>query len=148
LLTGKSKEITAHQNEDYEEANIQEIPAEFIYYQDRKDEYWFRNSENPSDRMFLNSEAVGDLKNYLKKDLQIKLIKFKDEIISLDIPVKIDYKVISAPPAVEGNTATGGTKRVTIETGHKINTPLFIEKGDIIKVNTKTDDYTERVSKK
>jgi elongation factor P len=59
----------------------------------------------------------------------------------------MDFKVTEAPPAIKGNTAQGGTKVVTIETGGKVNAPLFIEEGDVIKVNTSTGEYVERVEK-
>src|SRR6056297_819871 len=136
LITGKTKDITARQNEEYMEADVKKIPAEFIYYQDHKDEYWFKDPDNPSNRTPLNAEIIGNAKKYLKPGLKIKMIKFKEDIVDIEIPIKIDFKVKAAPPNVEGNTADSGNKKVTIETGYKISTPLFIEKEDIIKVNT------------
>jgi elongation factor P len=148
LITGKTKDVTAHQNEEFKEADIKRIPAEFIYYQDHKDEYWFKNPDDPSERTPLSTKIVGEAKKYLKPGLEIKMIQFKEDIVDIEIPIKIDFKVKTAPPNVEGNTADSGDKRVTIETGYKVSTPLFIEKGDIIKVNTETGEYVERVEKK
>jgi elongation factor P len=145
LISGKNKEITVHQKEKFEEAEIEEVSVEFLYYQERKGEFWFKNPDNPSERFFLLEDKIGDYKKYLKPGLILKILKFNKEYINLKVPAKVDLKVVEAPPAVKGNTAEGGTKQVVLETGHKINTPLFIEKGDVIRVNTETGEYTERV---
>lgn len=145
LISGKTKEITVHQKEKFEEAEIEEIQAEFVYYQDRKGEYWFRKTDDPSNRFFLLEDQIGDLKKYLTPGLEVKIFKFKGEPVNLKLPIKVDLKVTQAPPAVKGNTAEGGTKQVEVETGHKITTPLFINKGDTIRVNTETGEYSERV---
>ena len=68
-----------------------------------------------------------------------------DQVISVELPVKVDLTVTEAPPGIKGDTATGGTKSVTLETGAKVNVPLFINEGDIIRVNTETGEYVERV---
>lgn len=145
LISGKTKELTARQKEKFEETEIEEVPSEFIYYKERNGEYWFKREDNPSDRFFLSEEQVKDSKKYLKQGLEVKVLKFKGEPVNLKLPVKVDLEVIQAPPAVKGNTAEGGTKRVEVETGCKITTPLFVEKGDVIRVNTETGEYAERV---
>ena len=71
----------------------------------------------------------------------------EDEPITIELPIKMEVKVTEAPPGVKGNTAQGGSKTVTVETGAKVITPLFIEIGDVIRVNTTTGEYTERVTK-
>ena len=73
--------------------------------------------------------------------------KFGDKVINVELPIKMDLKVIEAPPAVKGNTAQGGTKVVTLETGAKVDVPLFINEGDILRINTTTGEYVERVEK-
>ncbi len=144
LISGKTKEITAHQKDKFEEAEIEEISSEFIYHKERNEEYWFKKEENSSDRFSLSEEQIGDSKKYLKPGLEVKVLKFKGEPVNLKLPIKVDLEVIQAPPAVKGNTAEGGTKQVTVETGYKITTPLFIGKGDVIRVNTETGEYAER----
>ena len=74
-------------------------------------------------------------------------MRYDDEIIGIKLPVKLDLKVTDAPPAVKGNTAQGGTKQVTVETGAIINAPMFINEGDILRINTDTGQYVERVEK-
>ena len=70
---------------------------------------------------------------------------FDDKVIKVDIPIKMEFKVTEAPPAVRGNTAQGGTKQVTIEGGAKVNVPLFVNEGETIRINTQTGEYVERV---
>ena len=72
-------------------------------------------------------------------------VVWNERVITIEIPVKMDLKVIEAPPAIRGNTAQGGTKQVTLEGNVKINVPLFVNEGDTIRVNTQTGEYTERV---
>ena len=88
-----------------------------------------------------------DAAHYLKPNTEVVTLSFNDNIIGVEIPVKIDLKVKEAAPGFKGNTAQGGTKEVIVETGHKLQVPLFINEGDVIRINTETGQYTERVSK-
>ena len=145
LVTGKVQEHTAHQSDVFEEAEIEKSPAEFIY--SKKDEFWFKDPDDPSKRFDIKEDMVGDGKKYLKEGFQINTIKFKGEIIGIELPLKVDLEVVEAPPNIKGSTADGGTKKVTTETGVEVKTPLFIEEGDIIRINTSTGEYVERVGK-
>jgi elongation factor P len=176
LITGKVQNYTAHQNESFEEVEIEILPVKFIYkHQGRlpagRQEYWFtplvtghpkaagavpsagrsltglNEIGKPSARFFLTNEVVGEAGQYLKQNTEIKAFKFKNKIINIELPIKTNLKVTEAPPAVRGDTAQGGTKAVVLETGAKINVPLFINEGDIVKVNTQTGEYVERVEK-
>jgi len=80
----------------------------------------------------------------LKPNSEVELTVFEEKIINLHLPIKMDFKVIEAPPSIRGNTAQGGTKQVKIETGAMIDAPLFVEEGDIIEVNTESGEYTGR----
>jgi elongation factor P len=79
--------------------------------------------------------------------VKAKIFEYNDEekIIGLILPVKMEFKIIDCPPNVRGDTATGGNKIATIETGAKVNVPLFVDNGEIIRVNTETGEYVERV---
>ncbi len=145
LITGKVQDFTVHQNESFEEAEIEIIPVTFIYH--HRGQYWFKEINKPSNRFYLNEEILGENIKYLKPEMEVKALKFKEKIINIELPIKVDLKVIEAPPGIKGDTAQGGTKIVTLETGAKIAVPLFINEGDIIKVNTETGEYIERVSK-
>jgi len=152
LITGKVQNYAAHQNESFEETKIEILPVKFIYkHQGRlpagRQEYWFQEPSNSKNRFLLAEEVVSDAGQYLKPNLEVKAFKFREKIINIELPIKIDLKVLEAPPAVRGDTAQGGTKTVTLETGAKVNVPLFINEGDIVRINTATGEYTERVEK-
>ncbi|MEX1014643.1 MAG: elongation factor P [Candidatus Paceibacterota bacterium] len=145
LISGKVIDYTARQNENFEDANIEKIPAEFIY--ENRGEYWFKDPKNPSKRFSINEEIIKEDKYYLKEGIKLTAIEFKNEIINIELPVKVDLLVTEAPPNIKGNTTDGGTKQIKLETGLKINAPLFIERGDTVKVNTQKGEYAERVNK-
>lgn len=145
LISGKVQDYTAHQNESFREAEIDMTEVVFIY--ESKGEYWFHEKGKPQNRFTLSKETLGNISQFLKKNTEIKAYKYGEKIIDIELPIKMDFKVTEAPPAVKGNTAQGGTKTVTLETGAKINTPLFIEEGDVIRINTTTCEYVERTDK-
>lgn len=145
LLTGKVLEYTAHQNEIFEETEIDQMPAVFIYHS--RGEYWFHEKGNPKNRFSLTEETIGNAGNFLIQNTEITALKFGEKTINIRIPAKVDLKVIEAPPAIRGNTAQGGTKMVTLETGAKVAVPLFINEGDVLRINTQTSEYVERAEK-
>ena len=124
---------------------IEKVKLIFVYA--NKGEYIFYEPPDKSKRLTLNEGQAGEISKFLKANLEIAAEKFEGKIIGINLPIKVDYKVTEAPPNVKGNTASGGTKQVTIETGAVILTPLFIESGDIIKINTQKGEYVERVEK-
>ena len=142
IVSGKVFDKTFKPSDEFEEAEIEKNDSKFIY--SRNGEYWFHEEGNPANRFSISEEAIGDTKDYLKSDMSVRALKFKGEIINIELPVKVDYKVKEAPPNIKGNTAQGGNKQVVIETGAKVTTPMFIETGDKIRVNTQTGEYVER----
>lgn len=145
LISGKNQDYTAHQNEDFREVEIETMQANFIYH--NKGEYWFHEVGNPKNRFMFPDEVFGSKGQYLKPNTEIRASKFGDKVIDVELPVKMEFTVTEAPPAIKGNTAQGGTKLVTLETGAKVDVPLFINEGDVIRINTETGQYTERVEK-
>ena len=145
LITGKVKEQTFHQSDAIEEAELEKMPSRFLY--ESKGVYWFNETGNPKNRFSFQKEEIGDPAIFLKPNFEIIALKFEDKIMNIELPVKADYKVTEAPPAIKGDTASGGGKIITLETGAKINVPFFINEGDIVKVNTQTGEYVERVEK-
>lgn len=145
LITGKTVERSFQMSDQLKEAELEKMKALFIY--ENRGEYWFNEIGNPKNRFSLKAEEIGESAKFLKPNLEIIVVKFGDKIISVELPIKVDYKIIEAPPAIRGDTAQGGTKSVVIETGAKINVPLFINEDDIIRINTQTGEYTERVEK-
>jgi len=110
-----------------------------------RDRYFFSEKENPVNRFDLTTEQIGEPGKFLKPDQIVEGIIFRNKVINISLPIKINLKVIEAPPGIKGGRAEPGTKIVTLETGAKISVPLFIEEGDIIEVNTETGQYVRRV---
>ncbi len=145
LKNGKVVENSFHQNEKVDEADLEKSPVVYIY--ENKGEYMFHEAGNPGNRFPIPLEIIGNAAKFLKPKEEYDALLFEDEIIGLNIPIKINLKVTEAPPAVKGNTATGATKTVTLETGATVNCPLFINEGDIVEINTETGEYASRVEK-
>lgn len=143
LITGKVTERSFHQSEKADEADLSTKPVKYLYQ--NRGQWWFCSPENPSDRFELAADIVGAGGAFLKTNAVVDALIFDEKIIAVRIPVKVELAVKDAPPAVRGNTAQGGTKQVTLETGAVINAPLFVKEGDILRINTETGTYVERV---
>jgi elongation factor P len=147
LLNGKVVPGTFHASDTAEEAEISKREALFLYA--NKGEYWFCDPKDRAKRFEINTDVLGDSTKYLKDNtvVDIKIFEYEDEekIIGVTLPIKMTFEVKEAPPAIKGNTASGGGKLVTLETGAQVTTPLFIEAGEKIIVNTETGEYVERV---
>ncbi len=142
LVSGKNIEVVFHASDKVEEANIDREDVKYLYQ--KGNEVWFCAADNPRDRFSLPFEEVEDQIKFLKTNDVITGLYFKDNFIGLDIPIKVELKVKEAPEAVKGNTATSATKKVVLENGLEIQTPLFVEEGDIVIINTETGEYSER----
>ncbi|OGZ08306.1 MAG: hypothetical protein A3D65_01065 [Candidatus Lloydbacteria bacterium RIFCSPHIGHO2_02_FULL_50_13] len=145
LISGKVVEITFHQNDKVEEADMGSRAIKYLYT--NRGENWFCNPNNPSDRFTLEADTVGDSLRFVKTNSVINGVTFEDNIISIRPPVKVELKVTEAALAVRGNTSGNALKTVTLETGATVSVPMFINEGDVIRVNTETGDYAERVEK-
>ncbi|OGZ00616.1 MAG: hypothetical protein A3B13_02175 [Candidatus Liptonbacteria bacterium RIFCSPLOWO2_01_FULL_45_15] len=145
LISGKVLDRNFQPSDHLEEIELEKKSAVFIYQ--NRGEYWFHEESNPKERFSLSGEVMGTAGNFLKANTPITAISFNDKVIKIITPIKMDLEVTEAPPAIKGNTAQGGTKVVTLETGAKISAPLFINAGDIIRVNTDTGEYVERAEK-
>jgi len=145
LKTGKVLETSFHQAETVMEADIERRSAKFIYK--NRGETWFADPENPKDRFKVEEDILGENAQYLKADLIVEILVWNEEIIGVKLPIKMEFKVVEAPPSVKGNTAQGGTKLVTLDGGATVNVPMFINEGDVIRINTETGEYTERAEK-
>ncbi len=145
LKSGKVTEISFHQSETVDEADLERKPAKFLYK--NRGETWFNNPDDAKDRFVVSEEVLGDSAKYLKPELIVELLVWNEEIIGAKLPIKMEFKVTDAPPSVKGNTAQGGNKVVTLEGGSTLQVPMFINEGDIVRLNTETGEYVERVEK-
>ena len=123
------------------ELDIKEV--KYIY--NNRGEYWFSEKNDPSKRFSLAEKTIGDKGKFLKANTMVELVEFNGKIVSVRPPIKVELKVTEAPPGIRGDTAQGGQKQVTLETGAVINAPLFVDVGDTIRVNTESGEYVERV---
>jgi elongation factor P len=143
LISGRVTENSFHVSEKVEEADLEFKDIKFIY--EAKGEFWFHEDGDPSKRFALKEEQLGNGIKFLKKDAVAKAMIFQEKIIGVKFPIKVELKVVEAPPNMKGNTAQGGNKVVKVETGASVNAPLFINEGDIIVINTENGDYVSRV---
>ncbi len=145
LISGRVIEISFHQSETVTEAEIEKMTAVYLYT--NRGESWFSEAGNPKNRFSFPEDTVHDKVQWLIQNAEVEIMVYKEKPATLKIPIKVDLKVTEAPPAVKGDTATGGNKLVTLESGATVLTPLFINPGDILRINTETGDYVERVEK-
>ncbi len=145
LKNGKVSEIAFHAAEKVEEADIENREVKYLYA--TKGEVWFCDPANPKDRFKLLEEVIADQLPFMKPNMLVEMRTWEGDLLGVHLPVKMDFVVKDAPPSVKGNTVQGGSKNVTLETGAVVSAPMFINTGDIIRVNTETGEYTERVEK-
>ncbi len=145
LVSGKVLEISFHQSETVPEADINKMQATYLYT--AKGECWFAEEGNAKNRFSFPENAVREKVQWLKTNSSVEVLLYNENPVSIKIPIKMDLVVKEAPPAVRGDTATGGDKKVVLESGAVVSTPLFINEGDILRINTDTGQYTERVLK-
>ena len=148
LISGKVFPATYHVSDKADEADIEKRDVKFLFQ--NKGEFWFCSPENPADRFKLDENLLGNSAKFLKaNEIVSALIWTNDEdeekTIGLKLPVKMEFKVKEAPPAVRGDTSKGGIKVIILENGTNINAPMFINEGDVIRLNTETGEYVERV---
>ncbi len=146
LITGTVKEHSFHASDKVPEAEIEEQKASYLYC--HRDEYWFCETANKSNRFKLPAEQVSEQMSYLSPNSPVTILSFDQRLIGVKIPIKVELKVKEAAPASRGNTVQGGSKRVVLETGKELEVPMFINEGDIVIVNTDSGQYVERASKK
>ncbi len=145
LVTGQVLDRNFHQNETFSEAEVDKQEVTYLY--NHRGEYWFCEKGNPKNRFSLTEEQLGSAAQFLKANTDVTALKWEEKILNIKPAIKVDLEVTEAPPAERGNTAQGGNKLVTLETGAKVTTPMFINTGDIVRVNTETGQYVERVEK-
>ena len=148
LISGKTIAATFHVSESAEEADIDKKDVIFLYA--NRGEYWFCMPEDKSNRFKLDEILMGNSAKFLKQNSNVTALVWvnddeEEKIIKLSLPIKMEFKVKEAPPAVRGDTSKGGNKVITLENGTTLNAPMFINEGDTISVNTENGEYVERV---
>src|SRR3989344_6115065 len=145
LLTNQVIERNFHQNEALTEIEVNKKPITYLY--NHRDEWWFSEKDNPKNRFKLDESKIGPGAKFLQANTEVTALVLDEQILSVKTPIKMDLKVKEAPPGERGNTAQGGTKMAVLETGAQVAVPLFVNTGDVIRINTDTGLYVERMEK-
>ncbi len=140
----KVVEVTFKSGENIEEANMEYKRCQYMYNDGT--EYQFMDNTN-YEQFGMPADAIAEQAMYLMDGGEVTVVFVDNMPVSLQLPPKMEFDVTEAPPGEKGDTATGGTKQVTIQTGAKVAAPLFIKEGDRIRVNTETGEYVERVAR-
>jgi elongation factor P len=150
LLTGKVLEISFHVSDKVDEADLEKSEVKYLY--NAKGEYWFCDAKDPANRFVVPVEKIGDPQyKFLKEGMTATMKIFENEnedriIVSVELPIKMEFTIKEAAPAVRGNTATNATKSVILENGTEIFVPMFLEAGEKIRINTENGEYVERAN--
>jgi elongation factor P len=142
LLTGAFFSQNLQQSDTFEEVEMTKIDVKFLY--SHHDRFFFSEKKDPSKRFDFGIEQLGNSAQFLKPGEFVEGIVYNEKVINIILPIKVQLKITEAPPGVKGERAQAGTKQVTLETGAKVNVPLFLEEGDVIEINTETGEYVKR----
>jgi len=144
MVTGAQFDRTFRSGEKFNEANLEELEMEYLYSDSNG--YCFMNTTT-YEQEFLSDDQVGEAKNLLKENTVCQVLFFDRTPIALSLPYFIDLQIKNAEPWAKGDTASGSTKPVTLETGHVVQVPPFVEEGEWVRIDTRTGEYVERVKK-
>jgi elongation factor P len=148
LISGKVFPATYHVSDSADEADVTKKDVTFLY--ENRGEYWFCDPADKSNRFKLDAAIMGNATKFLKQNSNVTALVWtndedEEKIIKITLPIKMEFIVKEAPPAVRGDTSKGGNKNITLENGAVLSAPMFIKDGDKISVNTETGEYVERV---
>jgi elongation factor P len=141
MRTGAIAERTFRTEEKVDQAVLEERRAQFLYRSD--DEFHLMDTES-YEQFFLSEKQMGDASLYLKEEMVVTILSHRDSPLSVEVPTFVELEVTEADPGLRGDTASGGSKPATVETGAVIQVPLFINVGDRLRVDTRTGSYIER----
>ena len=141
INAGHTIERSFQSNEKLVRARLDSRSMQYLYNDGGL--YYFMDEES-FEQIGINSEKLGDVLNYLKEGRSVEVSSYKGEVIDIELPITTELEVIETEPGFKGDTATGGSKAAKLETGLTVQVPLFINEGDIIKVDTRTGTYLER----
>ncbi len=144
LRTGRTLEKTFRAGEKVAEADVDERNMQFLYAD--SEGLVFMDNES-YDQMSIPKEQVGDTVKFLKENVEVDVILYKGSPINIELPAFIHAEITQTDPGVKGDTASGATKPATLETGAVVQVPLFIKEGEVVRVDTRTGEYVERVNK-
>ena len=144
LISGAVVEKTFQRYDTaFSEAAIDNREAQYLYTDGT---YFYFLDQETFDQYELTKEQLGSTLDYLKENMMVEVVFYNGAAINVKLPTHVELKVTETPPSFRGDTAQGGNKPATLETGLRVNVPMFITPGTIVRIDTRTGDYTERVS--
>jgi len=142
MITGAQFERTFRSADTFEPADVREKKMQYLYKEEKK--YCFMDNES-YEQVFLTEEQVGEAKNFFIDNLEVEILFFEDRPLGVTVPNFVDLVVVEAEPWAKGDSVSGKTKPVTLQTGYQIQVPPFIEEGEKIRVDTRSGEYLTRV---
>ncbi|GAP17759.1 elongation factor P [Levilinea saccharolytica] len=142
MRSGSTIERTFNSGNRVQDVRLDYVNMQYLY--NDGDFYYFMNTET-FEQITVGKAILTETAGYMKENLEVKLTFYKDEVIDIELPTSVDLLVTQAETAVKGDTATGVTKRITVETGATVDVPYFVNEGDTIRVDTRTGAYVTRV---
>ncbi len=143
VITGKVYEYSFKFGESIKEADVVREKAGFLYADESGTH--FMNQEN-FETVDIAKEVTKEQEKFLKEGMEVSILKFNGQPVSIELPIKVELKVTEAPPDTKGNSGGNVTKPVTLETGLVVDAPMFIKEGDVLRVDTRTGEYVERAA--
>ncbi len=144
LRTGNVIDRTYRSGEKVEVPQLEEKTMQYLYAAD-KDRVFMDTTSY--EQVSMNEQQLGDSINYLKENMEIKVLYFKNRPINIDVPMFVELAIAKTEPGVRGDTASGGSKPATLETGAVVKVPFYLNEGDVVKIDTRTGTFIERVKK-
>ncbi|MCQ2362479.1 MAG: elongation factor P [Acidaminococcaceae bacterium] len=141
LCTGSVVEKSFNPNERFENAMIDRREMNYLYETDGQ--FTFMDNET-FEQMELSKDQLGNNLNYLLENMTVKVVIYDGKVLGVELPNTVELKVVETDPGIRGDTATGGSKPAKLETGYVVRVPLFINEGDVLRIDTRSGDYIER----
>ena len=141
--SGSITEQTFQAGTKWPRARVETREMQYLYVDDQF--YYFMNTEN-YEQIPVGKEKIGEANLYLKENDTVQLVMYGDEVIGVELPLSVEMTIVETEPGYKGDTATGGSKPATTDTGLVVQVPLFVDIGTRIKVNTDSGDYIERIN--
>jgi elongation factor P len=142
MITGSQFDRTYRSGEKFKQADLEEVEMEYLYFDGES--YCFMNTSNYEQEM-LTAEQVGDAKALLKENTRCSILLFSGRPIAITLPNFVELRITEAEPWAKGDTAAGDSKPARLETGHVVQVPPFVNEGELIRIDTRTGQYVERV---
>jgi elongation factor P len=143
LITGRVLEPTFKSGDKVGKPDLEERDMQYLYKEG--EDYYFMDTKS-YEQTFLGEKVLGEAKNFLKENINASVLFFNGKAIGVSLPNSVDLKVTQCDPGVRGDTVSGALKPATLETGYTVNVPLFINEGDILKIDTRDGKYLTRVA--